>query len=577
MQQIGNEVIEYVKSRSASEDYRRFYSDVLCRMIEIDNTPTQGLDRIRENEHKVLQLLEQQCRQIIGQNCRIEYSPISLSIADHPYYTKPFYTMDEAHPDGLAVEEIYRDRHNLLVLVPSPENVLPGKGVIYNAHVDTVAPYVPCKVEDGVIYGRGACDDKGQVALLLSHMKLLKEVEEKFGLSVPGQRAYQFVIEEEMGGNGSLSLALDERFRGFEAVVVEATSNVPHPGNRGAMWFRLTLSAPEPLNVCDLMGFVVAELAHEGRRIREESNQPLFPREFVQVNFGVLGPFGRHPSAVNDYVAFELTIRATADRNKVTDRLGAVIQSALHRYLSFYQDCTKQIDQQTGKAMLERHYALTPIGRDGAKYKLEVFGVGGHMSAMLRLDNAVIKAGYILEALYRAANLSGWRVSTQLPDCPDSTRKLTLQGGIGFTPAHRMADLRERLRQAARRGVQQYGQCFNVSIGDDVFDMNFDMLHNEAYCSPSDCPSMRAFAWAFRQLELPWPRPAAFKASCDARIYANAGHNTVTFGPGRLEDAHSDTEKIDVNQAQQALALLTLVSLALDTARPQDALLEPAQ
>jgi acetylornithine deacetylase/succinyl-diaminopimelate desuccinylase-like protein len=74
---------------------------------------------------------------------------------------------------------------------------------------------------------------------------------------------------------------------------------------------------------------------------------------------------------------------------------------------------------------------------------------------------------------------------------------------------------------------------------------------------------MKAFESAYRVMNLAWPKPIAFRASCDARIYGNSGHNTITFGPGNLADAHSDHEKISIEDLQKGLQLITLTTLAL--------------
>ncbi|MFC6737663.1 M20/M25/M40 family metallo-hydrolase, partial [Halolamina salina] len=40
--------------------------------------------------------------------------------------------------------------------------------LVFNTHIDTVAPHVPFERDGGTIRGRGACDAKGPLAALLS-------------------------------------------------------------------------------------------------------------------------------------------------------------------------------------------------------------------------------------------------------------------------------------------------------------------------------------------------------------------------------------------------------------------------
>ncbi|MBC8233682.1 hypothetical protein H8E77_29395, partial [bacterium] len=81
--------------------------------------------------------------------------------------------------------------------------------------------------------------------------------------------------------------------------------------------------------------------------------------------------------------------------------------------------------------------------------------------------------------------------------------------------------------------------------------------------SPVDCPAMQAMQSAFEELGLDFGEPTAWLVSCDARIFAREGYNIVTFGPGLLSDAHQPGDKIDIKQAQEALAISAIAALNL--------------
>ena len=85
--------------------------------------------------------------------------------------------------------------------------------------------------------------------------------------------------------------------------------------------------------------------------------------------------------------------------------------------------------------------------------------------------------------------------------------------------------------------------------------MRFDKLHNNAFACPVDSPGMQSFQWAYQALGKTWPEVTGWQVSCDARIFAKYGHNVVTFGPGSLKEAHSDSEYVDMRQVQEALAI----------------------
>jgi acetylornithine deacetylase len=118
-----------------------------------------------------------------------------------------------------------------------------GRSLILNAHMDVVppsegmdAPWAP-RLADGVLYGRGACDDKGPLASVYLALKAL----DALGVELKGDVAVHVVVEEEIGGNGSLAMAR----RGEKAdgcVVLEPTDDRVFTSVRGAVWFRLKLS-----------------------------------------------------------------------------------------------------------------------------------------------------------------------------------------------------------------------------------------------------------------------------------------------------------------------------------------------
>ncbi len=129
---------------------------------------------------------------------------------------------------------------------PNVECTIHGTGeaepVIFNAHLDVVPPsegqvdpFMP-RLEDGILYGRGACDDKGPLASLFALAVLLRQR----GTRPPGDLVFHFVVEEENGGNGTLAM-VRRGVKGAAAVVLEPTEMAIVPAVRGAVWFTLTL------------------------------------------------------------------------------------------------------------------------------------------------------------------------------------------------------------------------------------------------------------------------------------------------------------------------------------------------
>ncbi|MFQ6040392.1 MAG: M20/M25/M40 family metallo-hydrolase [Candidatus Poribacteria bacterium] len=551
-------LVEKIKELAYSDRYKEYYAKLLMELMAIDTTPQSDISIIRENEIKAFGVIERELKKI-DDSIVIKRNPINEAIESHPYFTQPHYTKTPENPQGLSVKQTYRGRYNLVAVVKGQNRCGSGYKVIYNSHIDTVAPFLEFRREGDLIYGRGACDAKGQVALILSQIKLLKEL----GEPMNQDRVYQFVIDEEPGGNGSLSLAIDQSFRDSKDVIVfEITDNRAHPANRGALWYKIELDGSfddrqpfvkgDRINVAEMQAYVVLALEEEGRRIKSESEHPLFPTRPVQTCQGILGSYGEHPSAVNDEVGFKLSVGGLNSQ-----QLREIIDAAVRAYCDDYGDKTKEIDPVTGKAKVEKHYNLT------GKYELEIFGKGGHMGAILECDDAITKGAYIIKSL-KDFERKNPGVQIKVAMGKDSgSRKLIIEGGQGFIPTHTIEEVQERLNNAVIRGVQEYCQIIGVTYKPEMAITTYEKLHNDAYVSPVNCPAMQAMQNAFETLGLDFGEPTAWLVSCDARIFAKEGYNVVTFGPGLLSDAHQLVEKIDINQAQEALAISSIAALNL--------------
>ena len=151
----------------------------------------------------------------------------------------------------------------------------------------------------------------------------------------------------------------------------------------------------------------------------------------------------------------------------------------------------------------------------------------------------------------------------QLADQSTDADPLILEGGQGFVPTHSLQEVARRLTDAVHAGVRQYCRFKQIPFAEEMAQVSFAKLRNDAYASPLDCPAFQAFATAHQVLGLRWPAPTGWGVSCDARIYAHHGHNVVTFGPGSLDRAHSPNESIDIRQIQSALAISASAATAL--------------
>ena len=132
----------------------------------------------------------------------------------------------------------YEGRSNVRVEVAGSGG---GRSLLLNSHLDVVPasptqkrPFDP-RVKSNRVYGRGACDAKGQVATIYTALLAAK----RLGLNLRGHLITHLVVEEEVGGNGTLAMIR----RGEKAdacVVMEPTDLRILSSVRGAVWFRVT-------------------------------------------------------------------------------------------------------------------------------------------------------------------------------------------------------------------------------------------------------------------------------------------------------------------------------------------------
>jgi acetylornithine deacetylase/succinyl-diaminopimelate desuccinylase-like protein len=166
--------------------------------------------------------------------CNVERIPMSNALRDDRDYSDPVPGIE------------YDGRWNLRAVLGNGHASGGGGGgkrLLLNAHLDTVPPsqnhvdpYVPT-VRDGVMFGRGACDDKGQVATAFLAMAALHDL----GLPRDGQVVAHLVVEEENGGNGSLAMVRTHE-TADACIVLEPSDLKLLSSIRGAVWFRINLA-----------------------------------------------------------------------------------------------------------------------------------------------------------------------------------------------------------------------------------------------------------------------------------------------------------------------------------------------
>ena len=116
------------------------------------------------------------------------------------------------------------DRFNVIAMLDPPE-------VVFSTHIDCVPPFFGSREEDGLIYGRGACDAKGILAAQLAALEQLRAAGER-------RVALLVVVGEERGSQGAR--AANTRTLGARYLINgEPTDNRLGAATRGVYRVRL--------------------------------------------------------------------------------------------------------------------------------------------------------------------------------------------------------------------------------------------------------------------------------------------------------------------------------------------------
>lgn len=229
----------------------------------------------------------------------IEKLPLDQSLIRDPDYSSPVPNLQ------------YDGRFNLRL---AKKGTAKGQSILFNTHLDVVPAsskdaFEP-RIEENRIFGRGACDAKGQIATLFLLLSFLKQKKIRFR----GDLTFHLVVEEENGGNGTLA-AVRRGERASAAIVMEPTSLKILSSVRGAVWFRVTClgrsghsgSAGKTISALKqaIEAIDILELYHN-QLLAESRGVPLFD-EFenpMPITFGKLHA-GNWPATAPNKAVFE--------------------------------------------------------------------------------------------------------------------------------------------------------------------------------------------------------------------------------------------------------------------------------
>ena len=205
------------------------------------------------------------------------------------------------------------DRINVIAAVGEPALVL-------STHIDCVPPFFPSRLEDGVLYGRGACDAKGILAAQVAAAERLRACgETRVGLV--------FVAGEERGSEGALAAnRIGSRSRYL--INGEPTDNRLGAATRGVLRVRLRTTGAAAHSGYPLLGRSAIEALLDvliGLRSAPWPEDPVLGRTHYTV--GLISG-GVAPNVIPPHAMAEILFRTVGNHDDVRTVLAGAVGDA---------------------------------------------------------------------------------------------------------------------------------------------------------------------------------------------------------------------------------------------------------
>lgn len=205
-------------------------------------------------------------------------------------------------------------RFNVLAHLPKKNSSASGKSLLLCGHLDTVPAYgmkdpFSGRVEDGILYGRGACDMKGPLASMVVALIGLKRARVELG----GDLYFAGVIDEEESGKGIEYITQHGPYTDG-AIIGEPTSLQVAIGHKGLEWIRITIFGKkvhggrmkEGINAIAKASRLIERIELEYAPRLAQRNHPVLGHPTI--NIGKIEG-GDQPSTVPDRCTIELDRR----------------------------------------------------------------------------------------------------------------------------------------------------------------------------------------------------------------------------------------------------------------------------
>ena len=207
--------------RIRPEAFQSMHKDVYDFLFRLTAIPS-----VSNEELEACEFTYQQFCKIPG--VVVEKQFLDNSIKEDPYWCTGPYSASE-----------YEGHFNVIATWKGTGRQPP---IYLNAHIDTVMACGPELMPphgdagNDTIYGLGAHDDKGHVAIVYGLFRYLSQHQ----VQLPFDVIAHLVVEEEIGGNGSLFAVRHAKEKGQCALMLDGNDGLLMHACRGSVWPRIT-------------------------------------------------------------------------------------------------------------------------------------------------------------------------------------------------------------------------------------------------------------------------------------------------------------------------------------------------
>src|ERR1700687_4467722 len=223
---------------------------------------------------------------------------------------------DELRALGYSAQRTTVEAEGFNVYATSPQE--PNPAVVFSTHMDTVPPFIPSSEDNDRVYGRGACDAKGIIAVQVAAAEVLK----KEGIYV----GLLFLVGEERDSRGA-KVANEQQNSCKFLINGEPTENRVAIASKGALRVHLTATGKMAHSAYPELGESaidkLIEALHRLRAMPLPSDPEIGP---CTLNVGTIEG-GRAPNVIPDHASAQLLYRLIGPSEQLRREIVATLGS----------------------------------------------------------------------------------------------------------------------------------------------------------------------------------------------------------------------------------------------------------